>query len=394
MPNSFQDPLLAPDLLRKQYQLQNNQALAQSLMQSRAPQGQMVSGHYVAPNWTQQLAAALSPVVGQQIMNKMPEQLADLQKSRQESALGRFGFGPQQLAAGLDGAQTFPVGPSGTPQQPPTQSPTPMTLPGLDEAQSRNMLLAMGPERYAQALARGLGGNGQGMSGLVPTDRGYAYRKPDGSTGFLIGDDGQPLMPVSLLNQDPTRQGAIAEARAGGTATGKAQAEAKFEAPKELATADQMLSVIDAVADHEGLDSAVGWIQGRLPVIGEGATDFKAKLDQLQGQLFLQAYQTLKGGGQITEVEGAKAEAAMAALTRAQSEDQFRAALKDLKDVVVASRDRIARRAGVEPLADQSGPDQGSAPTGIPRIESQADYASLPSGSIFIAPDGSQRRKP
>lgn len=396
----FSSPLLAPDLQRKQMELQQNQMLAKALMQQgmQPNEGRMISGHYVRPDAGRAIANAFSMYAGMKGMQDAPQQMEDLQKAQQNYSAQAFGFSPtpQQLAAGLSdgGAQAFPVGPSGAPQQPATQSAgqQPMLLPGFDESQSRNMLAVMGPERYAQALARGLGDRGQGMSGLVPTNQGYAYRKPDGSTGFLTGDDGQPLMPVSLLNQDPTRQGDIAQARASGTETGKATAQAKFEAPKELATTDQMLSVIDGVLDHAGLDSAVGMIQGRLPPMTEGATDFNAKLGQLQGQLFLQAYQSLKGGGQITEVEGAKAEAAMAALTRVQSEDQFKAALKDLRDVVVSSRDRIAKRAGIEPGGSAQG--SGQPTPDLPRPQSPADLENLPSGAIFIAPDGTRRRKP
>lgn len=399
MAQQFTSPLLAPDLQRKQMEFQQNQMLAKALMQQgmQPNEGRMISGHYVRPDAGRAIANAFSLYAGMKGMQDAPQQMADLQKAQQDYTLSGFGFkaSPQQLGQALSGgnAQAFPVGPSGAAQQPAVQDKTqqPMLLPGMNEAQSRNMLLTMGPERYAQALANA-SGRMQGMSGLVPTDQGYAYRKPDGSTGFLTGDDGAPLMPVSLLNQDPTRQGAVAQARAQGTETGKATAQAKFEAPKELATADQMLATIDAVGNHKGLDSAVGWIQGRLPVMGEDATDFKAKLDQLQGQLFLQAYQTLKGGGQITEVEGAKAEAAMAALTRAQSEGQFKSALKDLRDVVVASKDRIEKRAGGNLSLEK--PRVQSTPSGIQSIQSAADYESLPSGAIFIAPDGSQRRKP
>lgn len=399
MAQQFTSPLLAPDLQRKQMEFQQNQMLVKALMQQgmQPNEGRMISGHYVRPDAGRAIANAFSLYAGMKGMQDAPQQMADLQKAQQDYTLSGFGFkaSPQQLGQALSGgsAQAFPVGPSGAAQQPAVQDTTqqPMLLPGMNEAQSRNMLLTMGPERYAQVLANA-SGRMQGMSGLVPTDQGYAYRKPDGSTGFLTGDDGKPLMPVSLLNQDPTRQGAVAQARAHGTETGKATAQAQFEAPKELATADQMLATIDAVGNHKGLDSAVGWIQGRLPVIGEDATDFKAKLDQLQGQLFLQAYQTLKGGGQITEVEGAKAEAAMAALTRAQSEGQFKSALKDLRDVVVASKGRIEKRAGGNLSLEK--PRVQSTPSGIQSIQSAADYESLPSGAIFIAPDGSQRRKP
>ena len=39
-----------------QLELQRKLKLADALRQQSTPEGQMVSGHYVAPSWTQQLA--------------------------------------------------------------------------------------------------------------------------------------------------------------------------------------------------------------------------------------------------------------------------------------------------------------------------------------------------
>lgn len=161
MAQDFTSPLLAPDLQRKRFELERAAQMGRMLMDqgSQMPQGQMVSGHYVAPNWTQQLASALRPVVGQKIMDSIPDRMADLQKTQQDYTLSGFGFkaSPQQLGQALSGgsAQTFPVGQSGT-QQPADQDTTqqPMLLPGMNEAQSRNMLLTMGPGAYAAAFAR------------------------------------------------------------------------------------------------------------------------------------------------------------------------------------------------------------------------------------------------
>ena len=42
---------------------------------------------------------------------------------------------------------------------------------------------------------------------------------------------------------------------------------------------------------------------------GTGSKRFGTRAAQLKGQAFLQAFEALKGAGQITEMEGAKAEA-------------------------------------------------------------------------------------
>ncbi|MBS0368870.1 MAG: hypothetical protein JSS57_06680, partial [Proteobacteria bacterium] len=54
-----------------------------------------------------------------------------------------------------------------------------------------------------------------------------------------------------------------------------------------------------------------------------------------------------------------------------------------------ASRARAARP------ASSGGRSGGATPAAAPmRVSSQADYQRLPSGSVFVAPDGSVRRKP
>ena len=53
-----------------QLQLKRKLAMADALRQQEMPQGQMVSGHYVAPSWTQQLAGLANKyVAGQQEKN-------------------------------------------------------------------------------------------------------------------------------------------------------------------------------------------------------------------------------------------------------------------------------------------------------------------------------------
>jgi hypothetical protein len=68
--------------------LQRQKQYAAMLMQqNQQPQGQMVSGNFVAPSWTQQLNAALSPVLGAYMMNKSDTEQEKLaQKLRKESA--------------------------------------------------------------------------------------------------------------------------------------------------------------------------------------------------------------------------------------------------------------------------------------------------------------------
>ena len=74
--------------------------------------------------------------------------------------------------------------------------------------------------------------------------------------------------------------------------------------------------------------------------------DFISLLDQTAGSAFLTAIGTLKGSGQITEIEGKKATDAIARMKRTQSEAGFLKALDDYQAVVSGARDRAINRGG------------------------------------------------
>jgi hypothetical protein len=119
----------------------------------------------------------------------------------------------------------------------------------------------------------------------------------------------------------------------------------------------QTLGVLDKALNHPGLDTATGLsgtIDPRNYIPGTDAKDFNVVMDQIKGKAFLQAFQTLKGGGQITEVEGKKATDAIARLNTAQSTPEFRSALMDLRDVVVSADARMS--GGAKPATEASQP--------------------------------------
>ena len=145
-----------------------------------------------------------------------------------------------------------------------------------------------------------------------------------------------------------------------------------------------MIASIDGILNDPALDSSTGILSPLQNVPGTAQRRVGARMKQLEGQAFLQAFESLKGAGQITEIEGAKATQAIGRLDSAQSPDDYRAALTELRDVLSLAAQRPVG------WAEQ----QSSAPAKIPSIASEAEYNALPSGAIFMAPDGSQRRKP
>ncbi len=111
-------------------------------------------------------------------------------------------------------------------------------------------------------------------------------------------------------------------------------------------TARDALSVIDQALNHPGLKTATG-LSGSLDprnyIAGTDATNFRVLVDQIKGGVFLDAYKDLRGAGQITEVEGQKAEAAKARINRAQSPDEFVKGLQEYRAIVDRGYERARR---------------------------------------------------
>ena len=136
---------------------------------------------------------------------------------------------------------------------------------------------------------------------------------------------------------------------------GRAAGQQAAGAEQAAEVAQRTLGQIDAVLNHPaiGLGTGVtGIVARRVP--GTPAYDFSSRVDQLQGQAFLQAFNTLRGGGQITEVEGRKATEAIARLDPRLGEEAFRSALGELREIVQTGLARAQRQrpaAGGAPAA-------------------------------------------
>lgn len=175
----------------------------------------------------------------------------------------------------------------------------------------------------------------------IQTSQGFYQANSAGQTRPVMGVDGQILMPTGI---DAAAQGSVASAKARGTAEGKSQAENIQNLGQARATANQIVGVIDQAINHPGLGLSTG-IASVLPSVpGTRMTDFNAVLDQIKGQAFLQAFESLKGGGQITEVEGTKATQAIARLDKAQSQKEFVKSLQELRGIVSSGLERAEKK--------------------------------------------------
>lgn len=162
-------------------------------------------------------------------------------------------------------------------------------------------------------------------------------------------------------------------------ALGETQAKFETAAPNAISDATQALGLIDQMIGtkpyidkatgrrvqekkpHSGFSGAVGFGIGQRYVPGTEAASFQALFDQVQGGAFLQAFETLRGGGAITEKEGAKATAAKNRMSLAQDEKSFIAAAREYQDVLREGIKRAQARL------------QGGAPTGGANIDALLD---------------------
>ncbi len=149
--------------------------------------------------------------------------------------------------------------------------------------------------------------------------------------------------------QDVRVQGAIDQAA--GQDQYKRQADAASGLPRVKMAAGQMLDVINKLRNHPGLRSATGLgsINPLNSVPGSDGYNFRVLADQLGGQTFLQAFESLKGGGPITDIEGKKATDAIGRMNLGQSTEEYLRALDDLAEVATAVQQRAEEQAMRQP---------------------------------------------
>ena len=97
-----------------QLELQRRLKMAQALQQEKMPEGQMVSGHYVAPSWTQSLANVYSKYRGGRAEEEAMKQYGQYAKSKEQKqadALRGFieGMQPTATSSTVDNFVTKPL---------------------------------------------------------------------------------------------------------------------------------------------------------------------------------------------------------------------------------------------------------------------------------------------
>ena len=126
---------------------------------------------------------------------------------------------------------------------------------------------------------------------------------------------------------------------------------------------DQMIGADETQPPHPGLSAAVG-AKGATALLnfgnavpGTDAANFESLFNQIRGRQFLEAFQSLKGGGQITQIEGEKATQAISRMSLAQSEAEFVKAAREFQSVINSVKERraVGQTVGADPNMPKSG---------------------------------------
>lgn len=250
--------------------------------------------------------------------------------------------------------QTLPGVSVAPPQAPPQQQPAPPTAPPQQAEPilppgSFTPLPQPGPAQAPAATPTA------GPTTPPRSAREVLASRPEADRlAFIMAYKKDPGEAAKMLREwsDPQGSQSAVVAREAAEAEGKALGQARAGLPSALRSGESLTRNIDSVIGDENRDSITGWQQmfpfGYLPYSPSGQ-DSRARIEQLQGQAFLQAFNDLRGGGQITEAEGRKASDALARLSNlGQSDAGYRTALddarKEIHDLMNVARQKAGQR--------------------------------------------------
>lgn len=155
--------------------------------------------------------------------------------------------------------------------------------------------------------------------------------------GFVPGT---PEYKAFMANGGNPPSGMSLEVMPDGTVRFAEGGENKQIASGTFTSPDAMIASIDGILNDSALDLATGWLAWTQNIPGTESRRFGARAKQLEGQAFLQAFESLKGAGQITEIEGIKATQAIGRLDTAQRPEDYRAALEELREILSIAKGR------------------------------------------------------
>jgi hypothetical protein len=209
--------------------------------------------------------------------------------------------------------------------------------------------------------------------------------------------------------------GELASTKAEGVSLAKATATAKAGLQRFVDTAQTNIDNLEAIRNHPGRQYVAGnYWKANMPdavaaMRSPDAIDFRQRLSQASRNAFLVAYETMRGAGQISNIEGEEGKGAINRMSAAQTPTEFNNAINDAEKIYKLGmrRARNAAQGDFSEHPPESMPSdytpgqQTAAPqepaaqaTGaIAKPTSKAEFDALPSGTEFIDPKGQRRRK-
>lgn len=178
-------------------------------------------------------------------------------------------------------------------------------------------------------------------------------------------------LPAGVQPMDPM---ALAGGKTGAQVDAKTAATARAALPGAEQTVAITRQAIDSIrSDPAALDEHFGKFLGIVPqqmipvtIPGTKKAQFDVNQAQAGGQAFMQARQMLKGGGQITDYEGRRAEAAyskMEAAASAGDKAQYLQALDEFEQAVEAGYQKLQAAANGAYSAGSDAVTGGGQPT-------------------------------
>lgn len=151
-------------------------------------------------------------------------------------------------------------------------------------------------------------------------------------------------IPLGLeVPQDPRVQAQLAE-------TARAETQAAQQEQKTIAGT---LSTINKIITSPGLSGFSGLDSFRRLIPGTEAANVAAYIEQLQSQNFLTAVDQMKGMGALSENEGKKLSASVAALSPSMTDEAIKAELDSIQTQLASALERLNSGALAEPRAQQ-----------------------------------------
>ena len=382
--------------LEQKFRTDNIASLASAGIQPTP--GNVYLAHFLGAGGARNVLSAdpntpLSQVVSADAIKANPEVLAlrnktvgDLQNWANSKFSGQPGLAASMTAgnARLGGAPTGFVPAGGAPMSPGAPTVNNALMANMfGAAPPQNAMLAP-PQQTPLSINPSIGG---GAPAVAPATQ-------------------APAAPTTFAEAEAQRQARVA-AQAGATTTATKTAENQAKAADALPKLEENIRTVNSALDqmigkttvdaegrvvedpnaplHPGFAAAVGfspskWIS-KEPIQGTDRADFEQLYKQVQGGAFLDAYNTLRGGGSITEKEGEKATAAKNAMSLATSEKAFIKAANEYRGALTRGLELMRQQA-----AGDAAPAGRAAPAAATYTEGQT--ATGPNGAKVIFRNG------